>query len=311
MDLWFVPTDSMGHGVGTPFDWPIGTDLVGPPPPLLAPIASTDVGDGFVTANWTPNTDSDTAAYDVFVDPPPGVAVGTDAAPASSDAAAQMVLVCPEAGSPEDAGAADDATADDASAAADGSASGCFFQVLVPPTSPSSSCPSNNLTRAVVLDGGTADAAVTDDAGDAGASAATTGAGGLATIDCQFLAGASCPAGGSVFTAISASVSGESSRSFRVTGLTNSAVYSVAVSAVDAFGNPGPPSAQQCGSPQPVADFFGAYRGGGGNAGGLCALEAVGMAQGSPVVLAGFGAALAAIARRRRRKPRDGRGARA
>lgn len=79
--------------------------------------------------------------------------------------------------------------------------------------------------------------------------------------------------------------------------------YTVAVAAVDKFGNPGPLSNSACVTPGPVADFFNNYRGAGGQAGG-CALEGVGLPASGGVAFVGGAATLAALLRRviRRRK---------
>jgi hypothetical protein len=98
-------------------------------------------------------------------------------------------------------------------------------------------------------------------------------------------------------------VSGETAATYTLAGLTNGVTYNVVVAAVDAFGNIGPPSPQNCDYPAPVNDFFKVYRGAGGGAGGgFCALEAVGAPAGSTVAFGGAGALLFAAVRRRRRK---------
>jgi hypothetical protein len=272
LDVWFVPVASNGQRDGTPLDFPIQTDLLGPPPPNVTDVGT---GDTLLNVHWTPNTDSDTGGYDVFVDPPPGTDAGT------SD------LVCP-----------------------DGSSSGCFQRIVQ-----SSPCPSPNLTSATVQDAGSAVATTTDDAGNLiddagniidGGTAGATG-GGTSMVLCQFLVGTSCPAASPVFTATNESLAGESNSGFTIGGLTNGVQYSVAISAVDNFGNVGPPSPQDptlCKNqiPQPVDDFFKTYRLAGGQGSGFCALDAVGMSSGSPLVVLGFGAAVGAFAQRRRRR---------
>jgi hypothetical protein len=96
MDIWFMAVTSDGAVHGMALDYNIGTDMVGPP----APSNVTDkAGDTLLVINWTPNTDSDTAGYDVFIDPIPGqeeggVAVVDSAAP-TSDAS---LLQCPDTG---------------------------------------------------------------------------------------------------------------------------------------------------------------------------------------------------------------------
>jgi hypothetical protein len=91
MDVWFVPVGSNGLIAGTAYDYSIpgGTDLVGPPAPTGVNVVT---GDTFATVNWTPNSDSDTGGYDIYIDPIPGqeqAGAGT--------AAADAEVVCDEA----------------------------------------------------------------------------------------------------------------------------------------------------------------------------------------------------------------------
>ena len=98
-------------------------------------------------------------------------------------------------------------------------------------------------------------------------------------------------------------VNNEATGSFTVTGLTNGNYYAVAVSAVDAFGNVGPPSTPQaCDYPAPVNDFWTVYRQDNGGAGGFCALEAVGAPVGSTAAFASLGAVAVALVRRRTKR---------
>ena len=83
---------------GIAWNAPLPVDVVGPAPPALTGVQP---GDTLLTVNWTPNVDSDTGGYDVFVDPHPGSAVAPDA---STDASvsSNATLVCPEAGTESD-----------------------------------------------------------------------------------------------------------------------------------------------------------------------------------------------------------------
>jgi hypothetical protein len=57
-------------------------------------------------------------------------------------------------------------------------------------------------------------------------------------------------------------------------GLTNSVVYAIAVSAVDDLGNPGPLSNVDCEAPEDLDEFFEAYRRqGGAGGGGFCSIS--------------------------------------
>jgi len=93
---------------------------------------------------------------------------------------------------------------------------------------------------------------------------------------------------------------GEATQSYTITGLTNGTTYTVVVSAVDAFGNIGPPSNEACDYPAPVNDFWTLYRQAGGQAGGLCALEAVGAPASSTVAFGAIAAMVLSLVRRRR-----------
>jgi hypothetical protein len=85
--------------------------------------------------------------------------------------------------------------------------------------------------------------------------------------------------------------------------LTNGTDYATAVAALDAFDNVGPAAAATtCGIPEAVVDFWTAFNAAGGNAGGYCALEAVGLPVGSNAIAVGLSVGLFAVVRRRRRK---------
>jgi hypothetical protein len=59
-----------------------------------------------------------------------------------------------------------------------------------------------------------------------------------------------------------------SATSLRVDGLTNYQYYSLSMGGTDTFDNVGPLAAPVCSEPKDTVDFFGAYRGAGGDAGG-------------------------------------------
>jgi hypothetical protein len=70
------------------------------------------------------------------------------------------------------------------------------------------------------------------------------------------------------------SVNGLSSTEGSARGLDNGVTYAVGVAAFDSVDNVGPLSPIECGTPQPVTDFFESYREAGGKGGGgFCALE--------------------------------------
>jgi hypothetical protein len=307
VSIFFLPTDASGHALSGAqgYTYPIKVDLVGPPAP-----ASPGIGDGdtLFVVQWTPNTDTDTAGYNVYIDPIPGQEGTT-----SAGVGGEPVLVCPDAGveaSSTDAtveasveggddasggdSTIDDAEAGDASGGPDdasGPADAVCYYLVSGGGSNTGACGSSVLSSTgVVIDGGAA-VATTD---EAGTTTTTGGAVGISNIPPQFLVGATPP---------NITVSDRSSGSYTITGLKNGTNYTVVVAAVDGFGNVGPPSGQKCDYPAPVNDFWNQYRQGGGRSGGnLCALEEVGLpapALGGGIVVAT--SALAMIRRRRRR----------
>jgi hypothetical protein len=86
MNINFLAVDSAGNSDGTPYQYPILTDLVGPPAPSGVALQA---GNGALLPSWTPNTDTDTVGYDVFLAPPAGQPQqghGCPAIPGASDA---------------------------------------------------------------------------------------------------------------------------------------------------------------------------------------------------------------------------------
>ncbi len=294
--LWFLPLDSIGDLLGTPYQYSLGTDLVGPP----APVGVTEaVGDTLFTVSWTPNVDADTAGYDVFIDPIPGSTT------LSASDASLTQLICPDASadasstvveeaSTDEAGS-DDAQVADATTVTTVTSSGCYNAPVSTGSSGNSKgvCTSTILTGGIVIDAGTVTTDETDEAGDIIGTSVSSGSGGISTI----------PTANAVNLNEGFTVSSESSGSYTITGLTNGVTYNVVIAAVDGSGNVGPPSPEVCDFPAPVNDFWKLYRTAGGEAGGgFCALEAVGMPVGSTLVFGGVGVGLLALARRRRRR---------
>ncbi len=320
--IYFIPVvgDTFVTG-STPLQYMVSTDLVGPPAPVGG--ASVADGDTLFVVSWTPNADSDTVGYDLYIDPPIGAAV-------DASSSRTPVLVCDEAGatSPvavasasgdggDDASAIDgasaltmgDATVGDGAASNDASISDAAADASCHMTFVSGAstatgggkCSDQNLSIGTMQDAAPTivveDAETVDDAGVLTTTTTTTsGAGGISGVDPKFLV----PTGNAGLN-----VSGESGGSFTITGLTNGVTYTVAVSAVDAFGNIGPPAINLndgCDFPAPVNDFFTLYRNGGGGAGGLCALEAAGAPVAPTVAFGAFGAVCIGLMRRRRRR---------
>ncbi len=312
--LSFVPVNSAGIASGMGVDVTVNTDLVGPPPPTG--IMET-VGSMLFNVTWTPHTDTDRAGYDVYI---AKNGAGSDAAApdatAPLDASQFNVLVCDDAGtagsssssggtsddSSDDAASIDATVADGASGGAQAMGSGstppnCHYVVQNAPASGSlsngGSCMNTVLTAGFVTEGGMT-ITVSDDAGDdGGTTTESTGGGGISEIPTSYLVAAN---GTTTLT-----VSAESVSNYTIGGLTNGTTYSVVVSAVDGYGNIGPPSAEVCDFPAPVSDFFQTYAMDGGKAGGgFCALDNAGAPQGLSVVSLGFGALAFGMIRRRR-----------
>jgi hypothetical protein len=330
--VWFLPLTSVGtlDPNGTAYSAPvIAADLVGPPAP-----ANTTIGDGdtLFVVNWTPNTDADTAGYDVFIDPPPGGAVS---AVEAGSVAPTKTLYCPDTGAPATTIASDDGSVTSADASADAAAvlttalagsadagSGCFYVNVAPSpmTNGASACTSAVLTTGTVtVEGGVVatdiDSSTSEFVNDEGGilvetdSGIESGIGGIATIPCQNLVGGgNCnPASAAAYTNTgNPSVTGLNIGQYVIKGLTNGKTYDVVVSAVDGSGNVGPPSTCVTDYPAPVIDFFKLYRQDGGQAGGsFCALEAVGEPAGAPIVGVGLGAVAFTMVRRRRNNRRS------
>jgi hypothetical protein len=301
MNIWFVPVFG-GMVVGTPYNYSIpgGADLVGPPAPTGV---SEAAGDTLLTVSWTTNVDSDTAGYDIFIDPIPGHE-GTSS-DASTFAAPDAQLVCPNPGPvslASDAAVGDAATdaAQDAATEA-GTDAGCYYVNVGGGSGGGSggACGNSLLASSITQGGATTVTSVDDSGTDA---TVESGIGGISTIPVGNLFGANSTTG--------VTVSGKATGTYTITGLKNGTPncapgcdYTVVVAAVDTSGNVGPPSVEVCDYPAPVKDFWQTYRQAGGQAGGgFCALGVVGAPVGFSMALAGVGAAFVAAVRRRSRR---------
>jgi hypothetical protein len=280
MNIYFVPIDASGNPTGADLNYSISTDIVGPPPPIVSALGA---GETLLIANWTPNVDTDTAGYNVYIDPIPGQ---VEAGAFDASSANQEVLVCPEASTAVATGSGDngDDGADGADDGGDGSASagapdagapavaastdaGCHYEFIAGNSTPSNnsttatcSTTSAALASAIIVDGGanTLETEQFDEAGNLIEAGAVSSAAGISTIPSQY----------QVVT-----LAGESNGTAKITGLVDGVTYNVAVAAVDNSGNVGPASAQECDYPAPVNDFWDLYRdAGGGAGGGFCAL---------------------------------------
>ncbi len=295
----FVPLDTTGALSGTGYKYQQNSDLVGPPAPRKA---QESVGNTLFNVTWTTNTDADTTGYDIFIDPYPGME-GAE----TSFASPEPIEVCPDTGAPveasDDASIADaeiDGAPTDAMASMTGAA--CHTTIVGGSggsADGSSLCNNSVLSGSISPDAGTAltttsdsgESATGDDSGDASVGL-ETGNGGISTVPQSLQYNPTIGTG--------ATVSDESDGQYTIKGLRNGTPYTVVVSAVDAYGNIGPPSGQVCDSPAPTQDFWDNYVADhGGAGGGFCALDAVGAPLPS---LAGTGFLVSAIVLSRRRK---------
>jgi hypothetical protein len=301
--VFFLPIAN-GVSAGTAYKYNVNVDMLGPP----APAGVTDqAGDTLLVMNWTPNSDTNTLGYDIFIDPIPG---HEDAGPSMADGAAvntpDAMLVCPDTGGAPPPDATDDGGGDgsldgttDSSSASDSSSSsdsGCHYvnQGGGGSSGGQGTCTSSVLSgsSSIIVDAGAI--TVVDESGTSeGGTTTESGTGGIANIPPAYLIGGS----GTGIT-----ITDKSTGTYTISGLTDNVTYNVVVSAVDAFGNVGPPSGEICDYPAPVVDFWQQYRQDGGGAGGFCALDNVGAPVGPSIVGMGVGAAALALARRRRRR---------
>lgn len=320
ININFLPMDSTNQkSVGTAYQYTLKTDTVGPPAPSNV---TESVGHTLFNVNWNVNTDTDTAGYDVFIDPIPGQE-GVDGGAVAADTGT-TVTICPDTGTPVQPGtdsgndgSAFDASGDsglgtgddggdaggDAGSGGDGTAdtgsttpadAGCY--TINHGGSPGSgngySCSSAILASGITQDAGSTTVVQTDDAGNPIEGGTTTeGAGGISTIPDSYRVGGT------------PTVTDKSRGSFTISGLQDGVTYNVAVAAVDGYGNVGPPSSEVCDFPAPVNDFWQQYGADGGKAGGFCSLEAVGAGGTSLAGVATIVGVAGIVRRRRRRQP--------
>ena len=307
ININFVPVDSVGNYAGSgALQFHLGTDMVGPPAPTGVRIAD---GDTLFVVSWTPNVDTDTAAYDIVIDPPPGQAVASGAVTTVED--------CPDVGAPSapSSGAGDQDSSSDAETGADADSAAADATTDGSGTVADASCHSRNVAV------GSGSCAVCSDPLLMGGTMVGTGTTAPTTTTTVDEAGNDIdssvvgPTNGGVWTppaghvlspnsTTGSTITGQTNSTYTIKGLTNGTCYTVALAAVDNYGNVGPPSNQACDFPAPVTDFWKIYRGDGGQAGGYCALEAVGSPAGSTVAFAGAGSLVVATLRRRRKRRR-------
>ncbi len=345
--IWFLPIINGINATGTALSYQLATDLVGPAPPLGVNIGD---GDTLFVVNWTPNSDTSTAGYDVFIHELGAADAGFGSHSIAANLDAQ--LICPGATTDSSVVLSGDDSGDDSSlvfaapVTLSDAESGDSGDDASADASEDAESTEGSVLEASVQDATTQDATVQDAGIDAGpacytqtnpqnvgsdmcignqvsdpvlsvvlnqiSTSASTSvveneAGEVITED----AGAAIVGGGNsgvstqylMNAAQGETVNNEATGSFTVTGLTNGNYYAVAVSAVDAFGNVGPPSTPQaCDYPAPVNDFWTVYRQDNGGAGGFCALEAVGAPVGSTAAFASLGAVAVALVRRRTKR---------
>jgi hypothetical protein len=310
ININFLAIDSSNNSDGTPYQYTINADMVGPPAPSGV---SETVGETIYNVTWTANSDSDTAGYNIYIDPIPGQE-GAEGGALSSEAG--QVTVCPDTG----VTSLGDATLGDDGALLDGPLEtsavesgvseasvgplpydgGCYTinkGGQAPASANGYTCNDSILASGITQDGGGLDAQIVqpvleDEAGNVlEGGSVEEGSGGISTIPTQYLIN-----GSSGFTIADKAVG-----SYQIKGLVDYVTYTVVVASVDGTGNVGPPSLEVCDYPAPVKDFWQNYREDGGQGAGFCALESIGA--GGASSLAGVAGVLgfAAIARRRRR----------
>ncbi len=156
--------------------------------------------------------------------------------------------------------------------------------------------------------GATVDVDAGGDAGDAEAGTAASGT--VADAGCTSASSATstgaCPSPTIGAATECGRVLSKTNTGFTDRSLTNLVPYAVAVAPLDAFDNVGDPaSVTTCVAPEAVNDFWKAYSEAGGQAGGFCALEAVGLPGGANTAVLGFATfALTLFGVRRRAKRR-------
>jgi hypothetical protein len=299
MNINFVAINSEGNSDGTPYQYQINTDMVGPPAP--SGMGET-VGETLYNITWTANSDSDTAGYDIFMDPIPG----QESAGSGVLLEGGQRLICPDTGTSsvsdvattvdEDLLESSDEGGEAAATAPLPYDGGCYYMNVGGVSSTSqtgSTCSDPVLAGAIVDDGGVDAQTVVetfDEAGDLLDSGVQEGVGGISTIPAQYIYKQN-----DGFTIADKSVG-----KYTIEGLIDGVEYNAVVAAVDGTGNIGPPSTEVCDYPAAVRDFWENYEQDGGGAGSFCSLQTIGTGGSS---LAGVGGvlALAAFVRRRRR----------
>jgi hypothetical protein len=337
--IYFFFVDANGFALNNAQGYPITVDtraqsLANSDLALCPGTAGCAPTDSALTITLDVTADPDTAYWQVYCDPPPGLEAPVNTVPYDSGS---QNGVCVDSGGdtgPSDAseidasgdtgategGGVDGATGDDAGGGAADAAedaptsdAGDSGVLLVDAGGSVCGAPQNDagipnpggacLPSAVLVSGGastsTATTPVVVDAGadaatDAGTTSVTTTTGGTQptqAIPDKYKCG--------TMTSTATSIT--------VTGMKDGYYYNVAVAAVDAVGNVGP-LAVSCGSPVVAPDFYGAYYGAGGRAGGgYCATEGVGVPSGTTgLAVLTVASALAMVRRRgqRRKAPR-------
>ena len=306
ININFVPLDTSNYqSLGTPYVYPLQTDLVGPAPPT---VTSESVGNTLFNINWTPNVDTDTAGYDILIGPPPG----------QEEAAAppvEVVEICDEAGvetvtDAETTGDGDDGSeggAGPTDAMTSAPEASCHFinRANILTEGGAGECTfAAALTQSTMVDGGGVEAVEeagvveTDDAevlgDDSGIASTPPTGGGISQVPTQFIYNFNSNG--------QPTISDKTASTFQIQGLQNGTFYAVTVAAVDGYGNVGPAfSPPACDFPAPTEDFWQTYvNDGGGGGGGFCALEAPGAPAQSLGAVAGLVCAVAAFRRRKR-----------
>jgi len=336
LSLYFMFIANDGITVDDSLTYGQNVDMVGPlPPSLTLPIG---IGDGLLLLNWAPQIDSTIQGFNIYAQDqgPSGLGVGAEAG-----AAVQVTPIYCHSGSSEicpDASVSTDASLDATLVDSGGcvtSFSDASAYTEVPDSSTLAALSDTELA-AMGCERGTPVNTVTSQTGAATCTSTalvnlfTTSVTNTTSVDSGFVDGATSiisavdgeSISGTAGVGISninystygvGNVGGNTTSSYTITSiaypdggsgpLIDGHQYAIAVAAYDDDGNIGIISNLGCQTPEPVTDFWDKYREDGGLAGGsFCSLEAPGAPVAGSVFGLGFGTALVAFGRRRRRR---------
>jgi hypothetical protein len=278
--IWFLAVNTQTQAVdGTPYQYSLMTDLVGPPPPGVFS-GSLQVSDGSLNLSWSPSSDVNVQGYNIYMDPAAGPQPNAPTPLSECDASASGVLsYCPEGGAaPGDVDASDDGAADGAAEGgvpADAATAEDASCTTPNPGTSSNPCQTQCSSGALI---------------STNSFTNVTNGGGVTSVGRSFLI---------------QSIAGSGSSSYSIGNLVDGTEYNVVISSYDSVNNVGPPTGELCDTPTTLNDFFRGYRQAGGSAGGgFCTLENAGAPVGTGVAGLAIAAAVTGAAVRKRRRRR-------